>query len=284
MRQARAGTALARAMHVSPQIAEDRIAFRPDGPYSLIRLLPATLDRNHLHIWAVRVEDPPHPYGVLRELLTQEERERADRFHFEADRQRSVLGRGLLRVLLGHFLDAAPAELVFSYGEQGKPRLGGNIEGGVEFNVSHSGEWVILGLCVGRSVGVDVEQIREMTDMESLAERYFAPAEVRALRSLDVAERREAFFTCWTRKEAYVKAVGAGFSMDLDTFEVSVRPLESASLLTIDGSAQLAAEWTLWGGTPAVGYVAAAAVARGGVKVTSHFWSATSGIEPWQAD
>jgi 4'-phosphopantetheinyl transferase len=187
----------------------------------------------------------------------------------------------MLRVLLGSYLGAEPGAIEFGYGRQGKPELAG---AGPRFNLAHSGGWVLVGVSGSGPVGVDVERVREMPDLEAVMERFFAPGEVRAIRSLPEAERKAAFFACWTRKEAYIKAVGAGLSLALDSFEVSVRPSDRPALLALDGSTAAAADWTLWSGAPAAGYAAAAAASGQEIRVVPRCWSAAAGITPWRTN
>lgn len=231
-----------------------------------------------VQIWAINVADPPRSMAALHGLLTAEEQRRADRYHRPADRRRAVVGRGVLRVLLGDSLGRPPAALKFELAEHGKPVLQGVHGGGVEFNVSHSGDWVLIALSGAPPVGIDVEQIRPIRDLDALAARYFAPDEARTIRSLPAAERTEAFFLCWTRKEAVIKAVGMGLQMDLDRFSVSLARDTLPAVISIDGSRAAAGAWTLLDAAPSAGYAAAVAVARRGVRATLRYWSGTTGI------
>ncbi len=254
-------------------------------PFELrvIRFPALPLASDEVHLWAITTEDPPIPLSALRRVLSVEERQRADRFRLADDSVRAVLGRGILRVILATYLDAAPDQVEFRYTDRGKPILAGVERRGFHFNVSHSGCWVLIAITSDHLVGVDVEQVRAVAEMESIMGRFFAPREAQRIRSLSPAERSEAFFTCWTRKEAYIKAVGAGLSLPLDRFEVTVRPGEPAALLSLDGSAEEATRWTLWSGAPATGYAAAAAIAAPGVRVVPRYWTAATGLSPWQS-
>jgi 4'-phosphopantetheinyl transferase len=162
----------------------------------------------------------------LETLLSTEERARAARFHFDRDRNRFIAARGHLRELLGAMLGVPPAEIKFSYNAYGKPETAG-----LQFNVSHS-EWMAL-MAISRSrvVGVDIERKNRAFVDDRIPERFFSPAEVQALRALPEGQQTEAFFNCWTRKEAYVKARGLGLSLALDSFDVSLAPGEPARFL-----------------------------------------------------
>ncbi len=191
-------------------------------------------------------------------LLSTDERQRAERFHFERDRRRFVVGRGLLRTVLGRYLQVSPDCLQFRYGPQGKPALaGGN---GLHFNVSHSGELALYAVALEREVGVDIERIASLKEVDDLAERCFSERENIVLRSLPAERRQQAFYTCWTRKEAYLKATGKGLSLPLDQFDVSVLPEEPAALLNTRPVAEEAARWSLASLEPHPDYMAALAV------------------------
>jgi 4'-phosphopantetheinyl transferase len=232
-----------------------------------------------VHVWAVPCTDPPVAIDRLAEVLSDEERRRAQRFRFEADRVRAVVGRGMLRTILAEFLETPPAALAIAAGAHGKPVLAGRA--GPDFNVSHSGDWVMIGLARDAAIGVDVEQERTLSDLDALAERFFAPGEVEVIRSLPQEQRTRAFFRCWTRKEAYLKAIGAGISGALDSFEVEFRPDLPAALRTLGGSREAAARWRLWSASPARGYAAAVATIAQ-VPIRSWRWSHSGGVVPWE--
>ncbi len=155
----------------------------------------------------------------MRALLTGDERERAGRFHFQRDSSAFAISRGLLRTLAGRYLDAPPERLRFDYTPYGKPYLAGQFAGSpLRFNLSHAHELVLYAFTSGAEVGVDVEYLRPELAGAEIAERFFSPREVEALLTLPVEGRTEAFFRCWTRKEAFIKAVGQGLSFPLDQF------------------------------------------------------------------
>lgn len=206
-------------------------------------------------LWIADLDDPAWPRPELLASLAPDEAARAERFHFDEHRRRYTVARGLLRRLVGAYLGVAPTQPVFTYGDAGKPSLPGS---GLSFNVSHSGSCAAFAFTAGREVGVDVECLREVSDREALARRFFAPDESRALAAIDAARAPEAFFHCWTRKEAYIKAVGGGLSIDLAGFEVSVDPDDDTPSLRAEEGA---GTWTLRAFRPregAVGCVAAA--------------------------
>jgi 4'-phosphopantetheinyl transferase len=188
---------------------------------------------------------------VLRALLSAEERDRAARFHFDKHRRYFIAARGILRELLGRYLDKPPAAIEFSYNPYGKPAVEG-----IYFNLSHSDNMALYAVSRAREVGVDIERINPAFAEEQIPEQYFSPAEVKVLRALPKQRQTEAFFNCWTRKEAYVKARGLGLSLDLQSFDVTLAPSEPAAFLRGAG------EWSIEALEIAPGF-AAAIVASG---------------------
>lgn len=196
-------------------------------------------------------------------LLGPDERERAHSFHFPEDWQRYVYGRGLLRWLLGSYLELDPAALKFTYSEHGKPELAAGLSPRpLHFNLSHSGTKLLLAFAWERRVGADVEQVTGNRDLEQIAKRFFSPAERTALLALEGNTRKEAFYLCWSRKEAFLKAVGDGLSMPLDQFDVAVHPGKPAALLATRPDPTEAERWEMHGVDMGPGYAAAVVLER----------------------
>jgi 4'-phosphopantetheinyl transferase len=196
-------------------------------------------------VWRVHV---PSHLGELRRfesLLAADELDRANRFRFATDRQRSIISRGTLRLLIGSYLAAEPRDLAFAAGTLGKPFLAAP-RTTLRFNTSHSGDWIVHGFADGDEIGIDIETIRPDKVTAGLAERFFAPAEAAALRELPPQLRAAGFFACWTRKEAYIKALGKGLYYPLDAFRVSVDPREDPALLSDDGPEGGDATWQFY--------------------------------------
>ena len=203
---------------------------------------PLALGERHVHVWQSAIETSSPENARLQDLLSSDERERAARFHFEKDRSAYIVSRGRLRILLGAYLGASPAELQFVYSKYGKPSLGNSTQhASLSFNVSHSAGLVLYAFAK-RRVGVDVEHVRNNFDAGQIAERFFSEAEKIALRTTAQAQRHQAFFRCWTRKEAYIKAIGEGLSHPLHQFDVSL----DAGSAAILGSRPDAAEAKRW--------------------------------------
>jgi 4'-phosphopantetheinyl transferase len=194
-------------------------------------------------VWCLHLSAKPEYSQTLATLLSPDERQRAASFHAPAHRQKFEVSRGVLRLLLGRYLGTGPHLVEFEYGAHGKPALK-EPRGHLEFNVAHSGEMAIY--AVGAlEVGIDIEQIRHLPDLMSVARRFFSAAETIDLASLSGDSRIRAFHNCWARKEAYIKALGTGLSLPLESFRVSLLPGQSAQLLQIEGSPGLEAEWLI---------------------------------------
>ncbi|HEX8557463.1 MAG TPA: 4'-phosphopantetheinyl transferase superfamily protein [Pyrinomonadaceae bacterium] len=219
-------------------------------------------DGAEVHVWRVTpLTRPADEVAALRALLSEDEAARADRFRFERHRGHFIVARAALRRILGRYLGSPGRLLRFGYNEYGKPSLAHPT---LRFNLSHAGEVALLAVTSGREVGVDVEAIRDDVEGEKLAEHFFSPGEVETLMSLPEAARARAFFDCWTRKEAFIKALGSGLSHPLDAFDVSLAPGEPAALLRTRADSREAARWTLRELEPGEGYAAAVAVEGGG--------------------
>jgi len=219
------------------------------------------LGDEEVHVWKASLKPESPSVHSLIQILSPDERARADRFHFQKDRECFIVARGLLRVLLGRYLNMEPSCLQFRYNPYGKPALpnesGGN---GLRFNLSHSDGLALYAITRGREIGVDIERIRPDVAEGQIAEQFFSCQEVKALRALPPSSQPVGFFNCWTRKEAYIKARGKGLTLPLDQFDVSVVPGEAAALLYVSGDPEESSRWSLQELAPGPGYVAAFAV------------------------
>jgi 4'-phosphopantetheinyl transferase len=234
--------------------------------------------RGHVDVWATSLDPAPPTVARLERWLDPDERARAARFVFERDARRFRVARGVLREILAAYLGATPDTVRFVYTAAGKPALAEPFTGaGVEFNVSHSGEIALYAIGTSGRLGVDVELIRPLDDLEALATRNFSTAEQRALLALPPGQREPAFFACWTRKEAFIKALGDGLSYPLDAFTVSFAAGEPARLLEVRGEPAAAARWTLVALDIGVGYAAAVAVDGPATVTVRGSWEQSSG-------
>ena len=236
---------------------------------------PADIALSHddVHVWCAGLDQPPSYARELARTLAGDERARAERFHFDRDRTRFIVGRGVLRTILGRYLGIEPARLRFCYGPHGKPALA--VSPGtprLDFSVSHSQALAVYAVTWERRIGIDLEFIRPIADAEQIAERFFSPHEHAVFRRLAPKERQVGFFNCWTRKEAYIKATGDGLAQPLDRFDVSLAPGDQARLLSIDGDPRRASRWYLQELVPAAGYLAALAVEGLGWNLACWRW------------
>ncbi len=221
---------------------------------------PETLrvESDEVHVWRASLDLTVPQVQSLQQTLAADEQRRAGRFYFQKDRDHFIVGRGLLRAILGQYLKIEPSHLRFRYTPHGKPFLVRETGGDrLRFNVSHSHGLALYAITRGRELGVDLERIRPELADEQIAERFFSPREVAVLRALPTNMQQEAFFNCWTRKEAYIKARGEGLTLRLDQFEVSLAPEEPPALLYTNGDSQEASRWSLQNLTPGPGYAAA---------------------------
>ncbi len=202
------------------------------------------LPRGVVHVWRGSFVRSQAERDVLWQFLSPDERKRAARFHFDVHRHHFIVGRGLLRWLNGRYLSIPPQEIQFSYGQFDKPALVN--EPTLQFNVSHSHEGLVLAFVWETAVGVDIEYTkRKMDDMDAIARRFFSQVESAAYLTVAADEKPDTFFNCWTRKEAFIKAVGDGLSYPLKEFQVSLLPGAEAKLLKVRGSEAEAARWSM---------------------------------------
>ena len=178
------------------------------------------LTADDIHLWLVDLDQPLTPLPELAATLTADEQERAGRFRFPEHQARFIAGRGLLRELLSGYLNRPAAALRFRRGLHGKPELAGEeAAAGLHFNLSHSGHRALYAVA-RREVGVDLEKLDRSADYAGIMARICGPQEQAAFQTLHPEQRQDAFFACWTRKEAIAKAIGSGFASGLPTLEV----------------------------------------------------------------
>jgi len=230
---------------------------------------PLTLPEDEVQLWRADLDAIRGDESRWEKLLSTDEAARASRFHFARDRQCYVAGRALLRIILASHLGQEPAELRFSYSKKEKPSLDPTKTGSdLTFNISHSGGIALLAFSRGREIGVDIEQVRPNSDLEAIARRFFSQHEQKQLAALSKDEKIDAFFRCWTRKEAYVKATGDGLSLPLSQFDVSIAPEEMNALLATRPDGKEASRWLIREVTAGSGYAAALCVRGRDWKLT----------------
>jgi 4'-phosphopantetheinyl transferase len=235
------------------------------------------LDINEVHVWKASLEAPHNDVNHFMRVLSADECDRARRFHFEKDRRHWIVAHGILRLLLGRYLDVEANELQFAINDYGKPALvQPSRKSRLHFNLSHSGEIALYAFAYDRQVGIDVEHMRGSLDYEEVATHYFSSYECSVLRALPDSLREKAFYTCWARKEAYIKARGTGLSQPLDEFDVSLTPSEPAALLADRHDPEAPGRWSLCTLAPGDRYAGALAVEGSGWQLTCWEWHSIS--------
>jgi 4'-phosphopantetheinyl transferase len=221
------------------------------------------LAADDVHIWKIDLKQPEFKIQSFQEILSSDEVARAERFYFPEHRQRFIIGRGSLRTILGRYLGVKPSQVEFDYQQRGKPLLAAKFaDSGLFFNLSHSQDLGLCGVTYQRLIGVDLEYIRSMSDLENIAQRFFLPREYEVIKSLPPEKKQQVFFRYWTCKEAYLKATGDGL-VQLEQIEIELTPTKPAQLLVWGN-------WQLRELIPADNFAAAVVVANNGSNF--QFW------------
>jgi 4'-phosphopantetheinyl transferase len=216
------------------------------------------LGTRNIDVWAVQLTARDIVAESCFAILSPDERVRADSYRFDGYRRSFVLSRGILRALLGCYLSVPADTIRFSYTKSGKPCLFDS-NSDIRFNLSHSADTALYAMTRQCDVGIDIERIRPLQDMYRIEERFFCPQEIEDLRALPLAEHEIAFFNCWSRKEAYVKAIGEGLLMPFNRFRVTLRPGDPVQFVHLSGDREAAKKWTLQNISIVPGYAAAIA-------------------------
>jgi 4'-phosphopantetheinyl transferase len=219
------------------------------------------LSHGDVHIWSASLEQPAKYRERLFLLLSFDEKIRAERFYFEKDRNGYIVGRGLLRIILGRYLGAEPSRVEFTYGLHGKPSMKALPNGKfLEFNLSHSNNMAVYVFTWDQPVGIDIEYIHSMKGMDDFALQFFTPNECNLVHSLVGYKKQETFFRIWTCKEAFLKANGIGLTVPINQVEVSLTTEGTGKLTSIGGDRERAARWRMETFMPTPGYQASLAV------------------------
>jgi 4'-phosphopantetheinyl transferase len=229
------------------------------------------LEEGQAHVWRISLDPNPAALKSLYQTLSVDEQERACRYRFDRDRQAFIVRRGRLRIILGRYLGLDAASLQFLYNPYGKPFLRPEAAGQLCFNLSHSQDLALFAFARRVDIGVDLERERLDFNCTELAERFFSINERAELNALPVENRSKAFFLCWTRKEAFIKAHGEGLSLPLEQFDVSLTPGESPRLVATRAGLEAPDQWSLFNLEPVPGYRAALAVRGRGYEL--HCWT-----------
>lgn len=227
------------------------------------RLPPGEVD-----VWCAALDQPAATAARLHAMLSAEERKRSARFRFPRDRRRFVTAHGVLRELLGRYLEAPAEAIGYAWNAFGKPELAGEFAGQLEFNLAHSAGLALIAFARAARVGVDLEYLQAQADYAEIAEEFFAPAETEQLNRLSPPHYAEAFLACWTKKEAYLKASGEGLLSELNSFSVPLGGPVAAEAAVDDKN------WSFFTLRPAPGYIGALVVAGGGWRLSERHWRA----------
>ena len=214
-----------------------------------------SIKKNEAHVWRVELLRPSEEVNSLRSVLSEDEIERANRFRFDQHRNRYTVGRATLRLLIAEYLNREPREIQFTYNEQGKPFL--KDEADLAFNLSNTQDLALIAITLEGRVGIDVEYRRKEVEELELVERFFSKTEVERFLKVPEEYRREAFFTIWTRKEAYIKALGGGLSIPLGSFDVEFDPEEEPKILRAYDDDKEGDRWSLYNLQPGDDYAGA---------------------------
>lgn len=231
------------------------------------------LQMHQAHIWSAMLSCDTQKLKIFFDLLDANEQARAKRFHFEKDRNQFIASHGILRKILSGYLNVSPEKIIFSYNEFGKPFIANQSD--IQFNLSHSKNIALIGVTKNYSIGIDIEYIKQMRDIDAIAERYFSAHEYSALKQLSTEEKQLAFFNGWSRKEAFLKAHGQGLSYSLEKIEVNLLANETAKFIAIHDANENISDWELYNLEPANDFAAALAIKGHLEKIQMLQWQET---------
>lgn len=190
--------------------------------------------KDEIHIWYGCIKQSKNYLHVFKRMITDDEQKRAQEFYFPKDQSSFIVGRGMLRTILAHYLEIDPTNIQINYGKYGKPFLGSNrIMSDIQFNLSHSENMVVIAVSLGRNVGVDIEKIRNLSDLDKLIATICSQREKDHFKQLTDVEKILSLFRCWTRKEAYLKAISTGMNKPMDQLTVSLESGDRGQVFTI---------------------------------------------------
>ena len=219
------------------------------------------LSKNEIHIWRANLDLPSMMLKKLARILSEDEKTRANRFRFEQHRDRFIAARGILRQLLGNYLQIKSDLVIFEYSSRGKPQIVSSLnQDNLQFNISHSQDWALYGFNYQRIIGVDLEYIKDNIDYKQLAKRFFRTQELQLINSYPAREQKTIFFQLWTAKEAYLKATGDGLAESLDTIQFTLNNNSELNLVAIKQAHQQASYWLIDNFIPQDNFIATIAV------------------------
>jgi 4'-phosphopantetheinyl transferase len=232
---------------------------------------------SEVHVWCASLDDAAYPIEAYDKLLTDKERERAKRFVMKRDRNRYVFSKGMLKTLIKSYTGLGPDKLQYLSGPYGKPNLDAGLsKGRLSFNMAESAGYALFAFTQNREIGVDIERIRDIPEIERIVSLFFSEGEQAEFASLPPQEKKQAFFNGWTRKEAFIKALGVGLSMPLSKFGISLAAGNPVSLVYLDKDIASRGQWTILDVSPLPEFSAALAVEGSGFIIRS--WNLCSGM------
>lgn len=243
------------------------------------------LTSDRVHLWRANLDLAASPIERLATLLSADEIARANRFRFAIHRQRFIAARGILRLLLGHYLQTTPDDIEFKYSERGKPSLSeSNQDSRLQFNLSHSQEYALFGFTYNHTIGVDLEYIRKISDAVNIARRFFSEREYKLIAEAADWEQPIKFCQLWTAKEAYLKAVGTGLTGSLSSVEVALDRARFPKLQAIDREPSAVANWSLYPCFPTTDYLGAVAIEAPLARHQIDYWHWHQNLFPITVD
>jgi 4'-phosphopantetheinyl transferase len=225
-----------------------------------------------VQVYQIDLKASPDLERARMDYLDSDERVRADRFRFSHHRQQFILSHAALRILLARELSVQPGQIHYLHKNQGKPELAGGLAASkLHFSLAHAHQVASVAICQGCEIGIDLEYLKAKRDIGKIAARFFSDPEADQFRALHPAQQTEAFYLCWTRKEAFVKALGTGFSgFPFRNFDVTLTPGEPARLLRVGSDFEEHQYWTIVSFQPAPDYVGAVALREPAVTIQHH--------------
>ena len=234
------------------------------------------LKAGEIHIWIGELVQPASEFNRFLQTISIDERARAGRFHYQEKENRFIIRHGMLRMILGKYMGVKASELQFHYGKHGKPVINETFgKENIHFNISHSVGVALFAFVRNQQIGVDIEHIRDIPEMDQIVKRYFSEREQVCYRALPRDKRREAFFHYWTSKEAFVKALGEGLSRSLEKIDVTPVPGERNALHIIAGGPCEERGWSIHTIRPTREYAGALAIQSENVTLRSFKWMPT---------
>ncbi len=228
--------------------------------------------QNEIQLWYAAFDANAAKIDKYKNLLSQKEVLKASKFKFQIDKNRFIISRAILKCLLGGYLKIGPNEIILQTGEYGKPDFA-NKEN-LKFNISHSGNLLVLGFIKDIEIGVDVEKVKDDFDVMNIAQKFFSKREIKTLYALPEDEKQKAFYRCWTRKESFIKAKGSGLSFPLDSFTVSLDTDQDAKLLETSWDRSEQIRWNMFSFLPAEGYIGAVSIPLKAASIRYRNWDA----------